>query len=661
MNAVWKIEEGRVVEYRREIYEITQILALGAVLGKHLQTGKYETLDIAELSPVEQSTNPNDNNKPQNETEIDLGSVSQEEWDKAVRRTEAVKHLLDLPKITVAAVNEQAAKLKVSQATMYRYIDKFLAIEKTSALIPNASDGGRGKIRIADASEVLLQQTINEFYLTKQNPKIQKVIREYERMCRNAGVEAAHDNTVRNRIKELAEIDSVRKRKGRSAARGYEPTPGKFPEGRFPMEVTQIDHTPIDLQFVDEDNRKSIGRLWLTVLIDVYSRMILGFYISPDAPSMMSVGMCLANAILPKESKMAELAEFILPKESKLSELGIKREWRAWGLMNKIHADNAGEFRGYDLRRVCQEYDIDLEWRPVGKPHYGAHIESLLGTFMQEVHLLPGTTFSNVEEKGDYDSEKEAVFTQDEFEKWLTIYITGVYHKTKHTGIGMAPEVMFERGLLVGSDDFPATGIPPRIRDERKLRIDMMPSVERTVQQFGVEIDLIRYHDPVLNPFIGTKDPKNQRYARKFIFKRSPRNIKIIYFYHPDLRQYFEIPYRNRFNPDMTIWELKAARARLDDAGVEVHTEDQIFQALNDMRAVQDSSTEKTKKARRDEHKKKLYDKQKLPSDTIDPKTPPVVTDTNTAKFKQESSRNGLSDFYNISEEDITPLEVDES
>jgi hypothetical protein len=34
-----------------------------------------------------------------------------------------------------------------------------------------------------------------------------------------------------------------------------------------------------------------------------------------------------------------------------------------------------------------------------GRPHFGGHIERLIGTVMGAVHLLPGTTFANVTKK----------------------------------------------------------------------------------------------------------------------------------------------------------------------------------------------------------------------------------------------------------------------
>lgn len=49
---------------------------------------------------------------------------------------------------------------------------------------------------------------------------------------------------------------------------------------------------------------------------------------------------------------------------------------------------------------------------------------------MGAVHLLPGTTFSNVMIRGDYDAVGRAAFTLRELEKWIAIEIAGEYHQT---------------------------------------------------------------------------------------------------------------------------------------------------------------------------------------------------------------------------------------
>ena len=43
------------------------------------------------------------------------------------------------------------------------------------------------------------------------------------------------------------------------------------------------------------------------------------------------------------------------------------------------------------------------------KPRFGGHIERLMGTFATDIHAVPGTTFSNIFQRKDYDSDTQAV------------------------------------------------------------------------------------------------------------------------------------------------------------------------------------------------------------------------------------------------------------
>ena len=172
----------------------------------------------------------------------------------------------------------------------------------------------------------------------------------------------------------FSEGDRLKARHGRQAAEAREAVPGEFTGADFPLAVVQIDHTKLDLILVDETGRQPIGRPWITLAIDVYSRMALGYHISLDPPGMTSVALCLVHVILPKDVWLAG------------HNLDVR--WPCWGLPNAVHADNAREFRGNALRRACEQYGIHLEWRPVKKARYGAHIERLMGTLLQEIHTL---------------------------------------------------------------------------------------------------------------------------------------------------------------------------------------------------------------------------------------------------------------------------------
>jgi putative transposase len=49
------------------------------------------------------------------------------------------------------------------------------------------------------------------------------------------------------------------------------------------LEAVQIDHTEVDLFLVDETTREAMSvRPWLTLAIDVCTRMVVGFHLSMD-------------------------------------------------------------------------------------------------------------------------------------------------------------------------------------------------------------------------------------------------------------------------------------------------------------------------------------------------------------------------------------------
>jgi putative transposase len=244
-----------------------------------------------------------------------------------------------------------------------------------------------GHDRLDPAVETLLTTTIAAFDLHGQKRAAQQTSPEVARRCRNAGLTRPHPNTVRNRLNALSDRDKLRRRAGGNAVRDKStPLPGAFPGADWPLAVIQIDHTPVALLLVDDVHRRPVGWPWVTLAIDVFSRMGTGFSVSFDPPGALAVGLCLAHAILSKDTWLAQH--------------DIATPWPVGGVLGTVHADNAKEFRGTMLRKACQEYGIDRHWRPVARPHFGGHSERLLGTLNAEMHTLPGSTFSKPQERG---------------------------------------------------------------------------------------------------------------------------------------------------------------------------------------------------------------------------------------------------------------------
>jgi putative transposase len=134
-------------------------------------------------------------------------------------------------------------------------------------------------------------------------------------------------------------------------------------------------------------------------------RVVLGLSVSLDAPSTVSVALVLTHAVLHKDLWLAD-RELEVP-------------WPVFGIPDTLHVENGAEFHSAALARGAEEYGIRVTFRPPARPYFGGHIERRIGTVRGAVHLLPGTTFSNVAKKGDYKSDAHAALTLLEWERWL--------------------------------------------------------------------------------------------------------------------------------------------------------------------------------------------------------------------------------------------------
>src|SRR5699024_275 len=65
-----------------------------------------------------------------------------------------------------------------------------------------------------------------------------------------------------------------------------------------PNEIWQADHTMLDIEVLNEKNE--IGRPWLTIVLDDYSRAIAGFRIEFGTPDTERTALVLRQAIWKK-------------------------------------------------------------------------------------------------------------------------------------------------------------------------------------------------------------------------------------------------------------------------------------------------------------------------------------------------------------------------
>lgn len=600
-----KIKRGRLFLQKGNIYKRTSD-------GKHYELVEYlnETTQVV-VRNIENSTTcivnidelenlTDENNEHIN---LDLSAIGDELWQKAQAKFEAIKPLLGTNRYNAQLIKARATQINVTERTLYRWLKAYNSVSSIAGLVDRKRGWQDGHSRLLPEQDKIIERVIREFYLTKQRTSMEQTYREVFRICSLENIEKPSKKAIRQRILQISQKEMLTKRGQKELAnKRFKPTPFEFPNADYPLSVIQIDHTPVDLILVDDKYRKPIGRPFLTLAIDVYSRMITGYYLSLNAPSITSVAMCVARSILPKDKLLLEH--------------GIDDgEWTCFGYPQKIHVDNAAEFQSNTFAQSCALHGINLEFRPIGKTHYGGHIERLMGTSMKEVHSIPGTTFSNIKERDTYQSEKEATMTLNEFETWLLTYITKIYHKRYHNGIGCSPEQQWRVGIF-GDENKVGIGMPSLPADGKTLLLDFLPSFERTIQHFGVTIDGLTYYDTALNVFINQTDEKGNKH--KFLFRRDPRDISQLWFYDPNLHQYFIVPFANQQLPSMSLWEYRAVRKRIEDKGDRYINENQIYQALTEMRELVENASKSTKRARRQEQRQKSHEKsQQLIAKTI--------------------------------------------
>jgi putative transposase len=378
-------------------------------------------------------------------------------------------------------------------------------------------------------------------------------VSEVSRRCAANGFVAPGRKSITARIRSRKAADVVARRCGRKASRDrYAPAVGSLEAG-YPLALIQIDHTLVDVIVVDSETRAPVQRPWLTIAIDVHSRCVAGFHLSLEPPSATSVALCLTHAALPKDAWLAERQ--------------IESGWPMRGVPEHLHLDNAKEFRSEALRRGCEQYGIAIDYRPVRTPHYGGHIERLIGTMMGKVHLLPGTTFSNITERSDLDPEKSAAMTLAEVERWLGHAIAGVYHRELHRGLGMTPLEAWRRGI-VGHGEMLGRGEPTAVADPRRFLIDFLPIERRLVRRDGVRLHGIGYWADVLSTWVGDPD--------RMIVRYDPRDLSRIHLLGPD-GVYYDVSYRDLRRPPVSLWEHRIAVRRLREEGLAQVDEAAIF------------------------------------------------------------------------------------
>jgi putative transposase len=567
-----RLSNGARFQWRGASYQITRLLPAGQVNLEDLLTGTTSTVEMMTLvqalfndelhflvdnKPRSSATTPPAIRPP---AALALSEYPTELVAIARYRLAVIEPLLKLENRTRTDVRQRVQSIKaeqssdrepslytaVSVAAVYRWLGDYVRSGfDLRALIPAVQTrGGNGQLRLPGEVNALIDIILNDLGQVQEKITVDTIRQEL-------AVRLAEENRLRPTTAQLRlpARDTIAQRLRNSAVQAKPRTSrtarsaqqvGQTPYPDIPLERVEIDHTRADLIVIDDRDNLPLGRLTLTYCLDTATRYPLGYYLGFEPPSYLTVMECLHHAILPK-GDVRDL-------------YGTEHTWQAYGVPATLVIDNGKEFIGRDLEDACCLLGTVLQYTPVLTPQFKAGIERMFGSMNTLLfHTLPGTTFSNLAERGAYDSAKQACVYLSEVDKLMHLFVVDIYAERFHRGLNGIPARCWEEKTSQGF----APALPP---SGQELAILLSRTDTRVIHSYGLEFSSLRYNAEEL---LTLRTRLNGQAAK---IKYHPADLSALYVYDPFEQQYLRVPALDQeYTQGLSLWKHRVIRQAVLD------------------------------------------------------------------------------------------------
>jgi putative transposase len=339
-------------------------------------------------------------------------------------------------------------------------------------LLPRSHDRGNSTQRLQESTRLLMNEFIAGDYETLKQKSIYISWIGLKRACEARNIQAPSYKTFSLAVHAKAGFRQTLKRQGRRAAYVQEPfyieLDLKTPRhGDRPFEIGHIDHTELDLEVISGHTGQVLGRPWMTLLIDAFSRRVLAFHVTFDAPSYRSCMMILRECVC---------------RHRRLPQIVV--------------LDGGREFDSVYFETLLARYECTKKTRPPAKARFGSVCERLFGiTNTRFIHNLAGNTqiTRNVRQVTKSVNPKDhASWPLPELYDYLAEYFYEIYDTIEHPALGLAPRDAYQRGVA-------ATGARPhrQIADDLEFQMWTLPTTAKGTAKVapgrGVKINHVYY------------------------------------------------------------------------------------------------------------------------------------------------------------------------
>ena len=519
-------------------------------------------------------------------------------------------------------------------ATGLRWLKRYIESSKNILALGMANyRKGNNKPRIDELVSEHCQSAIEKIYLKQERGSINATLVE---ACKTVDVEnrlrpsemkllKPTKSYIRALINLIPQYDKHVRRYGKNAAEHKFRNAVHGVVCEHALQRVEVDHTRLDIVLVDQETGVVIGRPWLTLMLDVYTRSILSFSLSFDPPSHMTVARAVKMALLPKVNLKDRWPR-------------IKNDWPMYGCMDEIVVDNGFEFHCESLETACYQLGIRISFCPRKKGWWKARIERCIGTLNRAVtDGMPGRTFANITERGDYNSSANAAITLKSMEEIVAKWIVDVYHQSTHSELGEKPH----QAWLDAIDEADI----PLVANPNTLDAVMGVVALRVLSHRGIEINSLVYNCAELGAI-------RQQFGdiKDIVIKWNPEDLSYIHVLPPD-GSTIRVPVITKFTnyaANLTLYQHEHFRAYSKKYIEGKDNVDALNEAKAEIREIAEANMHKKSKKTRI-HSHRLTAKQAKAIDTKVTFTekvqgPPVLKSTGMErpKFNTKLSNRAL-------------------
>jgi len=321
---------------------------------------------------------------------------------------------------------------RTSKRTRYRWVALYQKAENVYGngylgLLPQTRKRGNRTDKLPEATRKLMAEYIAVDYESLKQKSIYASWITLKAVCGEQQLLTPSYETFRLAVRGKGGHDQTFKRVGPRAAYSQEPfyweleltTPR---HGDRPFEIGHIDHTELDIELICSVTGRNLGRPWLSLLTDAFSRRVLAFYLSFDPPSYRACMMIIRECVC-----------------------------RHGRLPHTFVVDGGSEFGSIYFETLLARYECIKKTRPAAKARFGSVVERLFGTCnTQLVHNLQGNTqiMRNVRQvTKSVNPKQHAVWTLPTLNARLCEYFYDVYDRREHPALGQSPSEAYHAGL----------------------------------------------------------------------------------------------------------------------------------------------------------------------------------------------------------------------